>query len=160
MACTIADGVTPDVRSARGREACEPGFEVGAQVVDVLKTDMEAQRRALGAPLRRRAIAARIERDDEALVAAPREAHAEQLKPVEHRGDGGCWHRLQDHREEPGGAEEIALPDRVLRVAREAGMEDARDLGALLQPARDLEPGALVLGEAALRACAGRAAPG
>ena len=57
---------------------------------------MKAQRGPLGLPASGRAVGGGIEGDDEAFIATPREAHAEKLQIVEHRGQGLLARGLQD----------------------------------------------------------------
>src|ERR1700704_6635713 len=80
----------------RPGEGGKAAFEIGEKVADVLETDVEAHRRAtrrpwLGGPDRRA-----VERDGEALKAAPRGTDAEQREGIEEGMDGGCRRRLED----------------------------------------------------------------
>ena len=81
----------------RRRERGKAAGEIGRQVFDLLQADMEAQRRSPGSPFRGGAIARAIERDHQALVSAPRKAHAEQLERIEQRVDRRFTHRLEHH---------------------------------------------------------------
>ena len=74
-------------RHAVARRRAEPPVEVGLQILDVLEADAEANRRAAGGEARRGAGVRAVERNGEALVAAPRIAEAEQLEPIEERRD-------------------------------------------------------------------------
>ena len=98
-----------------------------------------------------------VERDGEALEAAPGGADAEQRQRVEERDSPRPAARLEHDAEQPARAGEVALPDRVAGIALERRMQHARDLGPLREPARDLRgrtPGAA---RAAPPWCAGRA---
>src|SRR5260370_36000127 len=97
-------------------------FEVGDQIVRVLEPDVEAQGRAAGRPARRGAVAGAIEHDDEALVSAPGNPHAEQLERVEEGAHGGLAGRLEHDTEQPRGSGEIAPPDRVSGIVLERRM--------------------------------------
>src|SRR5262245_17391081 len=103
---------------------------------------MEPQRWPFRLPCCRRARLGGIEREHQALVATPGGAEAEQLEPIDHRRDGLLRARLEHNPEQSAGAQEIALPELVLRVARQGRVEHACDLGPLLQPARYLDAGA------------------
>src|SRR5690242_21868349 len=100
---------------------------------------MEAQHLPGSAPRPRRAQLAGILRDDEALIAAPAVTHAEDLHAVEHRLDGMLRVLLEDNAEEARGAGEVTLPEFVAGMPGKGGMEDALDLGPLLEPARQLQ---------------------
>ncbi len=78
----------------------------------------------------------RIERNDEALVAAPGIAHAEQLEAVQHGGEGGLRRGLQNDREKPARAGEVALPQRVARMRRKAGCSTRATSDALRASSR------------------------
>ena len=54
-----------------GVERRKPALEIGFEIVDILKTNMESQRRAAGAPFGGSAIGSAIEGNGEALEAAP-----------------------------------------------------------------------------------------
>ena len=73
------------------------------------KPDVDAEQVALGVPRHRGADAARVNRQAEALVAAPRIAHAEELEVVDHCGHRLARRRLQQHREQAARAGEVAL---------------------------------------------------
>ncbi len=60
-----------------GLQRRKTALEIGLEVVDILQADVEPQRRAAGGPFGRGAIFIAVERDDEALEAAPGKAHAE-----------------------------------------------------------------------------------
>ena len=97
---------------------------------------MEAQGRAFRRPARRGAAAFGVGRQDQALIAAPAGADAEQVERVDHRVDRRLGRRLEDHAEQSAGAEKVALPQRVARVFRQSRVEHARDFRPGLQPAR------------------------
>src|SRR5262245_58779352 len=82
------------------RKAVEARFEVGLEVFDLFEPAMQAERGALLLPGRRAAIAARIERQDQAFETAPGIAHPEQAELVEHRGELRVRDRLQHDREQ------------------------------------------------------------
>src|SRR3954469_17036669 len=129
-------------------KAGEAGVEVGLEVVEVLEPDVQSQRWTGRLPLGRGPIARTIERNDQALEAAPGKAHPEQLEPVEHGRERRLRAGLQHDREQAGGAGEIALPDVVARIGLERRMKHALAFGALREPARDLESLLLVLFQA------------
>src|SRR5882757_10458888 len=57
--------------SARGFQRRKSTLEIGLEVVDVFEPDMQPQRRPARCPFGRGAILVAVERDREALVAAP-----------------------------------------------------------------------------------------
>src|SRR5262249_3387704 len=75
--------------SGCGPEALEAAVEVFLQVLEVLEAAVEAHQRPARRKVGRGAGRRAVDRDGEALVAAPGIAEAEQFEPVEHRGDGG-----------------------------------------------------------------------
>src|SRR5271167_909677 len=122
-------------RSSGCGETFEAAVEIVFQIVEVFEADRKTQRRSARRPSRGGAIACAIEGNDEAFIAAPGIAEAEQFETVEHRGDRGFAHRVQDDAEEAGRTGEIALPQRMAGVARQRGMDDARNLRPPLEPA-------------------------
>src|SRR5260221_10837310 len=91
-------------------EALEAAREVVDEIVDILETGMDAQGRAIAAPGLRGAQGLRVGGDDQALEAAPRKTHAEELHTVEHRLERRLRARLQHDSEQPRGAAEVPLP--------------------------------------------------
>ena len=89
---------------ARRRQRGKAAFEIGDQIVHVLKPDMEAHRRTAGRPGGGAAHVVAIERNHQALEAAPRRADAEQRQRI----DEGVHRRLR-HRLEHD-AEQAAAP--------------------------------------------------
>ena len=136
----------PDL--ARGRERREAALEIGDQIVDILEPDMEAHRRAAGRPGGGAAHIVAIERDHQALEAAPRRADAEQRERVDEGVHRCLRHRLEHDAEQAARAGEVALPDRVAGTAFERRVEHARHLRPLREPARDLQPGLVVMRKA------------
>src|SRR5262245_56314647 len=109
---------------------------------------MEANRWAAGRPPRRGANRRAVERDREALEAAPGSADAEQGQLVQegvNRCDGS---RLEYDAEKPARAGKIPFPDGMAGMALEGRMQHAQDFGAGFQPARDLHSRGVMLGEA------------
>src|SRR5688572_15981817 len=100
---------------------------------------MEAERRSARIPRNRAPIGAAVEGHHEALVAAPRITHPEQLEPVQHGADRLAWSGFQDDGEEAGRAFEIALPDRVTGMALQRRMQHPRNLAPGFEPARHVE---------------------
>src|SRR5208283_3279182 len=100
---------------------------------------MQSQAGTGGFPARRAAAAFRIRRDDEALEAAPADAQPEQPQAVEHGVDTRLGDGLEDHAEQPAGAAEIPLPERVAARTLQRREDDLVDLGPVAQPARDRE---------------------
>src|SRR5262249_22481212 len=98
------------------REFCKSAVEIGDQIVHFLESDVKPDRRSA----RRRggggADLAAVERDGEALKAAPGRPHAEQGERVEECQHGGLRHRLEHHREQSAGAGEVAPEDRVAGI--------------------------------------------
>src|SRR5215218_355251 len=94
-------------------------FEIGLEIVDVLKPDMQPQGRTARRPFGRGTVTVAVERDHKALKAAPRKTHAEQFYRVEQRIDGLLRRRLQHNAEQAGGSGEITFPDRVAGMAFE-----------------------------------------
>ena len=80
-----------------------------------------------------------VERDREALEAAPGRADAEQRQRIDEGVRGLVRHRLEHDAEQAGRAGEIALPDRMPGIGLERRMQHARDLGARREPSRDRE---------------------
>src|SRR5262249_37630336 len=74
-----AQASSPTVPPRRG-ECGEAAFEIADQVVDVLKSDVQAHRRPARRPCRRRADAGAVEWNGQALEPAPRRADAEQAE--------------------------------------------------------------------------------
>src|SRR5829696_1986927 len=100
---------------------------------------MEAKGRARRIPARGGAVGGAVERDREALEAAPGGADPEQLEAVEHRLECPFRSRLEHDREQPRRALEVALPDRVAGIALERRVEHASDLRSRSEPARHVE---------------------
>ena len=98
-------------------ERRKAALEIGFEIVDILKPDMEPQGRTTGRPFGRGAIAVAVERNDEAFKAAPRKPHAEQLDRVEQGIDSLLRRRLQHNAEQAGRAGKIPFPDRVAGIA-------------------------------------------
>ena len=61
------------------------------------------------------------------------------FEAFEHGRQRRLRHGFSIDREQAAGAEEVALPELVLGMARQCRMEHARDLGPPLEPARDLD---------------------
>src|SRR5712692_1810037 len=106
---------------------------------------MDAHRGAFGRPFGRGANACAVEGNGQALEAAPRCTDSEQAELVEKGVHRRVWNGFEDDAEEPAGAGKIALPKRMARTALERGVKHAGDLGALLQPARHLQSGLVML---------------
>src|SRR5262245_11134511 len=100
---------------------------------------MEAHRRSARRPGRGAAHVVAIERDDEALEAAPRRADAEQRQRIDESRHRLLRHRLEHNAEQAARAGEVALPDRVAGTALERRVKDLGDLRTPTEPARDLE---------------------
>ncbi len=114
--------------------------------------------RTFGRPARRAAHGV-VDRQDQALEAAPADAQLEPGQPVQHRIDPRLRHGLQNHAEQPAGAGEIALPQLVSSRARQGRIDDLGDLLPVAQPVARCAarwPGG---GQAAPPASAVRAAP-
>src|SRR5918995_3846987 len=71
----------------RAPEPREPRLEVALQILDILEPDMQPQRRACRAPFGGGAERGAVEGGDEALVAAPGGADAEELEVIDHGRD-------------------------------------------------------------------------
>src|SRR5262245_66103465 len=106
---------------------------------------MEAHRRSARRPGRGAAHVVAIERDDEALEAAPRRADTEQRQRIDERVHRLLRHRLEHDAEQAARAGEVALPDRVAGTALERRAQDRGDLWAPAEPAPDLQPGLIML---------------
>ena len=125
--------------AALRREPREARGQVGDQVVRVLEPDGKPQARPARVPRRGRLHALRIDRDDEALEAAPAPAHAEEAHAIEHRVDARLRDRLQHDGEQPGGADEVALPELVAARAGQRRIDHLAHFGPRRQPLRDRE---------------------
>ncbi len=84
-----------------GGKRGEAAFEIGDEVLDRFEADMEAHRRTAGLPACRGAYRRAVERNGEALIAAPRSADAEQFELVEEGEHRLLRHRLEHHAEQP-----------------------------------------------------------
>jgi hypothetical protein len=133
--------------SSRRVQRRKATLEIGLEIVDVLQTDMKPQGRTARTPCGRGPIARTVERDDETFEAAPGKAHAEQIQGVEHDVDGRLRPRFQHDAEQAGSAGEIALPDRVPRIALQLRVQDPCNFRTALQPARHFKSGSVVLRE-------------
>ena len=109
---------------------------------------MKTKRGAGAWPFGCRPIARRIERNDEALEAAPRIAHAEVFETVEKCSESFFRHRLQHDREEARRAREVPLPDGVSWMVRKRGMQHAVDFRPIREPPCDGNAGLLMALEA------------
>ncbi len=98
-----------------------------------------SERDALGLPLGGGAHLGGVERHDQAFISAPAVSHAEQRQSVEHCRHGLARLRLEDHREEAGSAEVIALPKCMPGMIGQGRVKYAVDLGALAQPLGNAE---------------------
>src|SRR5437588_3337506 len=101
-----------------GSQFVEALRQIGDQILRVFQADMDAHQRPLGLPAGRGAAAFREGRLDQALVAAPAGADAEQVERVDEGVDRFFRDRFQYEAEQPAGAEEIALPELVAGVLR------------------------------------------
>src|SRR5215468_488644 len=86
MTTRASNCVLPAVSPRRG-ERGKAAFEIADQVVDVLKSDVQAHRRPAWRPFRSRADARAVEWSGQALESAPRRADAEQAELVHERVD-------------------------------------------------------------------------
>src|SRR5229473_8242527 len=134
------------VRSARGgAEAVEAAREIVDEIVQILKSGMDAHGRTGAVPWFGGAQLFRMARDDQTLEATPGIAHAEKFHAVEHRLECRLRTWFEDDPEEPRGAGEIALPEMVSRMLRHGRMEDCLDLGTRSQPVGEREALLVVL---------------
>src|ERR1700730_5491241 len=103
---------SPEPRSRRHRHAqlVEAAIEILDQILGILESDVEAQRRSFRSPTRRGAAAFGAGRQDQAFKAAPAGADTEQVERVDHRIDGRLGCRLEDDAEQPARAEKVAFP--------------------------------------------------
>src|SRR5262245_30705018 len=102
----------------------------------MLEAGMNAEHAAAIAPLCRGPHLLRAHRHDEALVAAPRRADAEQFEAVDKSAECALVLGGQYHSEQTACAREIALPERVTRIARQRRMQHTGDLRLARQPFR------------------------
>ncbi|HTN64315.1 MAG TPA: hypothetical protein VL147_22625, partial [Devosia sp.] len=102
----------------------ESGLDLGDQILRILQADMNANRLAIGVPLRCRTIDCGIAGNHQAFVAAPTGAHAEQFEAIEHaredRAAGFGDHETKQAR----GAGEMPLPYGVMGITGASGMHD------------------------------------
>ena len=126
------------------RSLWKPCSRSAMRSAGVLQPDMQPQERPVGRPRPGRAHGPRIDRQDQALVAAPGGAHAEEAHAVEHGVHRRLGKRLQQDREQARAAGEVAPPQGMAGIVRQGRMEHAVDLGALLQPARQMQRARLV----------------
>src|SRR5262245_42617623 len=109
---SCATGGKPMLRRSllRGSQRGEAALEIADEVVDVLEPDVQAHGRATRRPLGRGADGGAVERNGEALEAAPRRTDAEQRKLVEEGVHRPVRDRLEHDAEQAAGARKIALP--------------------------------------------------
>src|SRR6266571_359434 len=98
-------------------------LEIGDQIVDRLKADVESHCRPARLPARSGAQRCAIEWNSQALIAAPGRADAEQFERVEKGVIRFLRHWLEHHAEQSRGAGKIALPDGVSGMARQRRMQ-------------------------------------
>ena len=108
---------------------------------DVFEPDMEAHGRPAGRPFGRGADVHAVERNCEALEAAPRRADAEQLSALMKAFTAVVRHRLEYDAEKAACAGEIALPEGVTGTLSSAGCSTRAISGRCFEPARDLQAG-------------------
>src|SRR5947209_20012004 len=112
-------------------------MQAGRKVLDEVVRGLEADVEPHQVSCRRRADSAdRIDRQREALVAAPAIADAEQLQAVD---ELRAVARLQLEREQARGALEVAQPIFVPRAVRQRRVENPPDVRLALEPPRNLE---------------------
>src|SRR5262249_48586849 len=114
--------------SRRSCKFCKSAIEIGDQIVHILEPDVKPDRRSARRPGGGGADLAAVERDGEALKAAPGCPHAEQGEGVEERQHGRLRHRLEHHREQSAGAGEVAPEDRVAGILGQPRMQHAQHL--------------------------------
>ena len=123
------------VRGVAGRlQDC--ARQVGLQVVHVLKTGIEANQYSVFSPVRGGARMGRVREKDQAFVAAPRETEPEELE-ILGEGDGRrVGRRIQDDCKKARRAREVPLPQRVVGMGGQRGMDDPPDLRQALEARR------------------------
>src|SRR3954453_18384123 len=100
--------------------------EILDQILRVFETDMEPESGAIRSPAGRAPAAFGLGRQDQALIAAPAGADAEQVEFVYQRIDR-CFGRGVEHdTEQSAGAEKVAFPEPVAGVLRQGRVEHAR----------------------------------
>ena len=135
--------------AASRRQSREPGIEIGLEIVEVLQPDMEAKGRARRIASASRCGRRRSRRGSTRLSKPPQEEPMpNSSSPSSMAARAAFGAGFEHDREQPGGALEVALPDRVAGIALERRVEHARDLRARLEPARHVERLTLVLLEA------------
>src|SRR6185503_441645 len=131
-AATMANAIST-ARSSRSRTP-KRLLQVGPEIGDVLDPDREPQQPVREAhrqpPLaRHRGVRHRRRMADETLDAAQALGAREQLEAIEHRAPGVERAVAGDDRDHAAEAARLALRERVLRMAREPGVEHLRDAG-------------------------------
>ena len=86
-----------------------------------------------------------VDGDREAFETAPAVADPEQVERVDEGGARGIVATRQNEREQSARPREITDEMVVTRAGGEGGMEDARDLGAGIEPACDPERARLMV---------------
>src|SRR6266852_7247271 len=89
--------------ASRRIERRKTAFQIGLEVLDILKPDMEPQRRSFRRPYGGGSIVGAVEWDRQALETAPGIAHAVQFQAVQEGIDGGLLLRFQHDAEQAGG---------------------------------------------------------
>src|SRR5207244_13552807 len=80
-----------------------------------------------------------MRRHDQAFIAAPGIAAAEEHQTVKERGERFPRNGPEHNAEQSARAFKVAFPDRVTRIVFEGGMQYARDFRPSLEPARQSE---------------------
>jgi len=111
-------------------KTAKAAFQVGLEILDVLKSDGEAAPPVPPVPIGWRFDRPRSRTGSPGSRSRPRIAHAEQGQAVQQRIDGGLRLRFQHDAEQARGTAEIAFPDRVSGIGFERGMQHPDDLGA------------------------------
>src|SRR5690349_13895681 len=135
------------MRGSRALHRLERAVEVREEVAGILEADLQADERA-SFPGTNAARAPQVGGDHEALVAAPAVADREAFEALDEARDLRAARRGELDAEEARGPEEVALPERMARIARQRGMKDALHRRMRLEGARHLERRGLVALEA------------
>ena len=122
---------------------------------------MQPHRRPRRLPARGAAVAGGIDGQGQAFKAAPAIADAEMDQPVDQRGAGNVIPAIEDEGEKAGRAGKVTRPMGMAGTVGKRGMQDTRDAGLILQPARHRQRAIPVLPQAdAERAQPARGEPG